>query len=69
MEETSRNDKEPVAIGGPDLRGVALACSQINGARQILGDLADDAADDRLWAVIGSLDSALSLIEPLKEWS
>ncbi len=67
MEEANRNDKEPVAIGGPDLRGVALACSQINGARQILGDLAEEEADDRLWAVVGSLDSALSLIEPLRE--
>ena len=64
-------EEDAISTGGvahePDLRGVALACSQINGARQILGDLAEEEADDRLWAVVGSLDSALSLIEPLRE--
>lgn len=52
---------------GNDLRGVALACSQIRGAMQLLADFAEDKGDDRYWALVGSLDAALAIIEPLKE--
>ncbi len=34
---------------------------------QILSELAEDKDDDRYWALVGSLDSALGIIEPLKE--
>ncbi len=50
-----------------DLRGVALACSQINGSMQILSEIAEDTGDERCWALMGSLDSALAAIEPLRE--
>ncbi len=67
MEDETTNRTSPDAHCGPDLRGLALACSQISGSMQILGEIAEDTGDDRCWAVIGSLDSALSLMEPIKE--
>lgn len=56
------------SANGPDLSGVALACAQINGAMQIISELAEEK-DDRYWALLGSLEAALAAIEPLKEWA
>lgn len=66
-DECERGLPCPAQPGGNDLRGVALACSQIRGAMQLLADFAEDKGDDRYWALVGSLDAALAIIEPLKE--
>ena len=34
---------------------------------QLLADFAEDKGDDRYWALVGRLDAALAIIEPLKE--
>ena len=34
---------------------------------QLLADFVEDKGDDRYWALVGSLDAALAIIEPLKE--
>ncbi len=57
------------APGVPDLDGLPLACSQIRGAMQILADIAEDKCDERYWALLGSLDAALSIIEPLTKYA
>lgn len=55
------------APGDDGLQGIAFACAQIKGSMQILSELAEDKDDNRYWALVGSLDSALGIIEPLKE--
>ena len=65
-DECERALPRPAHSNG-DLHGIALACSQIRGAMQLLGDFAEDKGDDRYWALVGSLDAALAIIEPLKE--
>lgn len=65
-DECERGLPRPAHSNG-DLCGIALACSQIRGAMQLLGDFAEDKGDDRYWALVGSLDAALAIIEPLKE--
>lgn len=67
MEDETASCTDLSTHGEPDLRGLALAYSQISGSMQILGEIAEDTGDDRCWAVLGSLDSALSLMEPIKE--